>query len=824
MDLLTGLPYGPIIGGGSPTPGTPLEISGTPAATVRQFLPYEFVPTVTGGTAPYVFSLTGGDLPDSFTFDPTNGAITAAEAFEIGAISGLSIVVTDANDDMDTLALGTITVEQAFYTISTQGNARSQGATSWAPAAAIEQALIVMYYRLNVSPGLNRRVFLTYPTGDPSNYLIYVNATASGQLEFSLLTTTTYRLRTGAPQIGKLYQVIVQMTSVNVAGRSTTEQRARIWLNGVRSPGDVIWGAGSSSRSVAGLQQAELFGSGNSTVPNITVPYIWAKVGTVADFDLVDFDDATERDKFSLANLDPTTGTVVTGVGSLTPDFFFNSPASEWNAGTVANKGAAGAFTLSKLNGTYIDSDWVDQGVVIGDPTPVSRSTFTDNDITFAFASTKTGGQMALGVPYVDNTAGTAFDISPPSVQTDRPYRDAAGNAGLNWYSGAEHNPSSAAKIASHPTSTGDGALQGYDQFQDPSGYHLTYEDSFNVDPGRTGTDLTLTNGTVVKYVSNTTVNFASGGSTSGRLNQNRSALLSLDVPPDTTNLYFVPRINGVSLSSPSTMWIISRNGSGVFQPDISMFPNIATPTGVTLPVPSSVYAQIRRLQGVSHLNFGVSRNLHGGRILSYGRDASLAVGNAALLLCMSAVSSGDKAALAEALIQTGIFFANLQEVGALNSTIGMGNTSSGRKMFLAIAALCTGNARVEDAMAASVASNSFWAEDIQIGAISAQDEIDHVEYTGLVGEGEWSGGRAPGFNPNWYAGYRHNWASNQLLHYCAIKAIPGLEAIWDNAAYTSYMERYYQTELALGFAGDGGVDKANLFARNFRTQNAGLF
>ncbi len=62
------------------------------------------------------------------------------------------------------------------------------------------------------------------------------------------------------------------------------------------------------------------------------------------------------------------------------------------------------------------------------------------------------------------------------------------------------------------------------------------------------------------------------------------------------------------------------------------------------------------------------------------------------------------------------------------------------------------------------------------------------------------------------------------MLNYCAVKAIPGLQTLWNNTLWLQYMERYYQTEVSRSFAGDGGVDRMNDFARQFRAQNPGLF
>lgn len=66
-----------------------------PDAMVGQ--PYDSgLPTVTSGTAPFVFSLTGGSLPAEFTLNPTTGRITGTLPAP-GSYPNLVVTVTDAN-------------------------------------------------------------------------------------------------------------------------------------------------------------------------------------------------------------------------------------------------------------------------------------------------------------------------------------------------------------------------------------------------------------------------------------------------------------------------------------------------------------------------------------------------------------------------------------------------------------------------------------------------------------------------------------------------------------------------------------------------------
>ncbi len=688
------------------TAASTLSITGTPASTVRQFTAYDFEPTITGGTPPYVVNLSAGVLNGDFT---VNGEIASPSAVELTAMTGLELTVTDAADNTATLGPFSITPQQVFSIVDTGASGRSNGPTSWTPPAAIEQGLFAMQIRMEDFPVNNRRIFVLHSVGLSNDIGFIVSVDTSTRRVFvSLTSNTAYRAWTQPLSVGQTVEIFAQVTGPSAGGRTTVADRCRIWVNGVRDPDTNAWGAGIAAVAPVRYGNLELFGVSNASVPDMSVGYFWLKVGTIADFGLVNFDDPAERAKFGMGVLDPATGTVVTGIGTLTPDVFIHDTSTNWQSGAIANRGAAGAFAIPRVNGTYSPGAlWRNAAFTLGNPAPTSRTAFTSNNITLNFASARTGGQFANGYLWIDNTTPANFTIDPPSVQRNRPFRDAAGNAGLGWDSGAEHNPSSVAKIGTNPTPQGDGALQGYDFYQDPSGYHVSYQDSFNVDPGRTGTPLALTSGTLVKYVSNSTVNFEGGATQSGRNNQTRAAAFSFDVPPDTTNLYFMPRQNGVSLTTPSTAWIVSRNSAGVFQPDISMLPNIATPTGVTLPSAVALYNQILQWQQVSHLNYGTSRNLAApSQMTNYGREATLLTGNIALLLCMSALTSDQKAFLVEAMTQYGIFLARHIETGVNNSgTVGMGNTSTGRKMALAIAALVTGNARLVDALASATTS-----------------------------------------------------------------------------------------------------------------------
>lgn len=72
-----------------------LTIEGIPAVLGEVGTPYTFVPTVTGGDAPYVFDLASGTLPAGLALNSGTGAITGTPSTEETA-TGIALRVTDA--------------------------------------------------------------------------------------------------------------------------------------------------------------------------------------------------------------------------------------------------------------------------------------------------------------------------------------------------------------------------------------------------------------------------------------------------------------------------------------------------------------------------------------------------------------------------------------------------------------------------------------------------------------------------------------------------------------------------------------------------------
>lgn len=89
-----------------------LAITGTPAAgTVGQA--YSFVPTISGGTAPYTVASIGSQLPAGTGLNTNTGAITGSLSGSAQTYAGIILRVTDADGNVATLNLAAIVVAGA---------------------------------------------------------------------------------------------------------------------------------------------------------------------------------------------------------------------------------------------------------------------------------------------------------------------------------------------------------------------------------------------------------------------------------------------------------------------------------------------------------------------------------------------------------------------------------------------------------------------------------------------------------------------------------------------------------------------------------------
>ncbi|NJR80768.1 hypothetical protein HBH26_19550 [Sphingomonas sp. 36D10-4-7] len=564
----------------------------------------------------------------------------------------------------------------------------------------------------------------------------------------------------------------------------------------------------------------------------------WMWWGSSAECPKIDFDLPANRAAFNIENLNPTTGTVtLTDMSgnpvTLTPKLFFHGDVAARDAGLV-NKGTLEtAVTLTKVAGTYAASDFSSNTIVIGDPTQRSVTSMTENDITWTPASALTAMQLEDGGWMVANPSGVGITASPPSRQRDRSYSantpsNAAGTTGMQWTDGMGLNVGSQAAVDVAPSGNApfDGSQQPFDSWatQNDSS-QLPYSAALNIDPGRTGAPVTLTQGILTKQRSMDVVRWDAENTAASV-----SDLVVVPTLPASGTLLFRP-----PTALPTVDLFIPADNASL---DLSAFPNLS-PTGLGAPQFFQVYNKLKLLHTTWHLNRGTARNTSPrAHEENYGKEYAYWTGAAVLLMCLSSTTTAQKQALARALSRIGIQYTGMYEAGRRSTGSGLGGTSQGRKITLAVAAIVTGNARV---LAASQAEG-WLAEQRQITTIT-QANVDRATDpypAAFLGRGEWTSSpvteesypRATWADQR--VKYRHLWMNTMFGHYVAMKIVPALATAANWPAFLDYGKRYYDTEngsiaktdgtgtYAAGtFPGDGSHTLNGplaAFAKNMRT------
>ncbi|MCA0964015.1 Ig domain-containing protein [Salipiger bermudensis] len=102
-------------------PAEPLVVTGVPQDAATVGVVYSFSPAVSGGTAPYSFALTTGQLPAGLLLDPLRGTI-AGTPTQAETRSGLVLSVTDAEGATTSLAAFSISVTAAAVGLAAPPN------------------------------------------------------------------------------------------------------------------------------------------------------------------------------------------------------------------------------------------------------------------------------------------------------------------------------------------------------------------------------------------------------------------------------------------------------------------------------------------------------------------------------------------------------------------------------------------------------------------------------------------------------------------------------------------------------------------------------
>lgn len=750
---------------------------------------------------------------------------------------------------------GSITVTGKFFPVAGQSTS-AYLRTQWTSGdtatrfetASFEQCIMISYFRPDATIGATAPLFGT--RGSSGTEVTPAIRIASDQKVYARAQGTAYQIEFPKVEVGKWASLAAQISPGASGQFNTVGKRFRGTLNGL--PPNVIPASATTSAITADRFHAVETASGTTGAKQSHM-FNWMWYGSNAECPPINWADPRNQAAILPENMNATTGVVTLYDDSgnsvvLTPKLFYHGKATDYDQTGLANRGTASVVgNLSKINTSahYHPGSTTDSFIVVGDPTVVQRTSFSQDGTTMDFGTTaKDGGQFWNGDWWIDNSANSAFTTLPATTQGARSVVG-GGTRPTEWYHGAMKNPGNNADTQAYPTppkpwplagwegrdGNGDGSRQGFDEcgIDNPS-----YTHALNAAVG----SRTDNNCTIVKIASQLNV------PTDGQYLAKGQAAYTLARPPLTGNgeRYFRPPVSSVT----KDLWIRAEDANLNLAP----FPNLS-PAGITVPAFFPVYYKLNRLHQTWNLN---KRNSYNEGCAEhetmYGRNYSMEVGKALLLLCLSSTTQAQKYELLRCLTQIGIDYTGVYEAGRVSSSGGLGSTSTGRKLTLAVAAVATGNARV---LAASQAEN-WLPEQFQMVTLT-QSLIDTYAYPqSLLGKAEWGSGRKgsdselrpfwtkptnPPPNPD-YNFYRHTWMMGLFSHYVAMRLVPDLATAANWPQFMEYAERYYRVEAGLiprpyegntyaanAFPGDGANKISSpecIFALQARQQFASYF
>jgi hypothetical protein len=218
----------------------PLEISGTPDTVAREGVAYSFVPAVTGGIEPFVFSLHEGTLPAGLSLDTGTGALTGQPA-SFGLFEGIIIRVTDAEESsadlpaFDLLSIETLRISGTPVTEATEGEA-------YAGFTASGSGGVLPYVYFVQSGALPDGVTLDAETGEVSG-----TATEAGVFEGIVIAVEDAEESVAALAGFDLYVVPAD------ASWFFQSQQGGLWLDGADNDG--LWQDAAGTTPVTALGQ-----------------------------------------------------------------------------------------------------------------------------------------------------------------------------------------------------------------------------------------------------------------------------------------------------------------------------------------------------------------------------------------------------------------------------------------------------------------------------------------------------------------------------------------------------------------------------------------
>lgn len=436
----------------------------------------------------------------------------------------------------------------------------------------------------------------------------------------------------------------------------------------------------------------------------------------------------------------------------------------------------------------------------------------TQRGVTFAFSADKTVGQYCNGDWWVVGPV-TITSITPASAVTSGTF-----NGGVATYSnrvtnGTQVNPGNRLDTSAGTTADNDFGAdgdQGFDGLPSAviSGTTLSnpapYRASLNVDPGKTGTSLTVSEGSVVKTISDATP------ATTGRASISDMVVLTVVTSAPAAGS-FRPAPALASKASPFTEAML----------DYGVLPNFAVPGSA--PSLATVADYVARPYQVGLTNNTASRNISpSNNHPEYGRDRAVLLGDVALRLCCTATSAAKRDAMV-GMVQLGLDVCGRVSEGGIFYDLGGGD--QGFKFPAILAALALNNAGLKTLAGQA----KTFSDDRQCFYVS-QDDVDLARYTadgrtrdaytvGMIGTPEWGEQhmRQPNRDgSNLDAFYRDIVFSSAFPGVLAGRYLTGGKALWNDAATMDYYERGYGL-----FGGSfGSTNQINAFAHDMRAAN----
>lgn len=408
-------------------------------------------------------------------------------------------------------------------------------------------------------------------------------------------------------------------------------------------------------------------------------------------------------------------------------------------------------------------------------PSALSAATatsVTQRNVTWTFSASRTVGQYANGDWWVVGPV-TITSITPASATTGL-----LGNGSAWWRSGAQLN--------AVPSSSGP---QGFDNAMNDGVNGPTYNAGLNVDPGHTGASLVVSEGTVIKAISQTTRPFERASSQAYAQLTDMEYLTVVVSEPAASS--FRPPPVGTDKTS---QWTTNDLNFSILRslPVLSGAPTKATAEGYFLrPWPSWI-------EGNRGRSIKPTSNMP-----NYGRDFGRRLGNGGLVLHSDV---GDKTTLFIRLVQIGIDAHATIEGSVFFS--GDGGINVGWKFPALLAGLALNDTNILYNVSGGISTSGSapnanrlnFAFDRQTWYVLQSDvgrvlDVGHTLYTqDHVGLPEW------GFqhwiaqrsdDSSWSASYRPTAFSGAFSTIFASLLTTGGSSAWGWPATTEYWDRY---------------------------------